>query len=110
MTNMNNTSLHDKFDAPIKADIESLRGERKATREADAILTNHLLEFLGENFEKIANNTNNSSAIPLSKTDKTEARKCSASPFMGSATLLSDIERSATSLSDTEARGNKPVS
>ena len=37
-------------------------------------------------------------------------RLCSASPFMGSATLLSDIERSATSLSDTEARGNKPVS
>ena len=40
----------------------------------------------------------------------TEPVTCSASPFMGSATLLSDIERSATSLSDTEARGNKPVS
>ena len=35
---------------------------------------------------------------------------CSASPLMGTATSLSDIERSATSHSDTEARGNKPFS
>ena len=45
MTNMKNTSLHDEFDAPIKADIESLRKERKATREADAILMNHISGF-----------------------------------------------------------------
>ena len=73
MANMNNTSLHDQFDAPIKADIESLRNERKATREADTILTSHLLGIIGKNFE---NSTNNSSAIPLSQTDKTGARKC----------------------------------
>ena len=35
---------------------------------------------------------------------------CSASPLMGTATSLSDIERSATSLSGTEARDNKPFS
>ena len=73
MTNMYNTSLHDQFDAPIKADIESQRNERKATREADAILTNHLLGVLGKNFE---DSTNKSSAIPLSQTDKAGARKC----------------------------------
>ena len=73
MTNMNNTSLHDQFDAPIKADIESLRNERKATREADAILTSHLWVIIGKDFE---NSTNNSSAIPLSQTDKSGARKC----------------------------------
>ena len=73
MKNMNSTSLHDQFDAPIKADIESLRNERKATREADAILTIHLLGILGKNFEKVAKN---SSAIPLSQTDKAGARKC----------------------------------
>ena len=50
MTNMNYTSLHGQFDAPIKADIESLRNERKATREANAILTNHLLGIIGKNF------------------------------------------------------------
>ena len=76
MTNMNNTSLYEEFDAPIKADIESMRNECKAAREADAILTNHLLGIVGKSFEKATNNANNSSAIPLSQTDKTEARKC----------------------------------
>ena len=73
MTNTNNTSLYDEFDAPIKADIESIRNERKATREADATLTGHLLGILGKNFE---NSTNNNSAILLSQTDKAGARKC----------------------------------
>ena len=76
MTNMNNTSLYEEFDAPIKADIESMRNECKAAREADAILTNHLLGIVGKSFEKATNNANNSSAVPLSQTDKTEARKC----------------------------------
>ena len=71
MTNMNNTSLYDQFDAPIKADIESLRNELKATREADAILTSHLWGIIGKNFE---NSTNSSSAVPVSQTDK--AGKC----------------------------------
>ena len=73
MTNISNTSLHDQFDAPIKADIEPLRNERKATRETNAILTSHLLGIIGKNFE---NSTNNSSTIPLSQTDKAGARKC----------------------------------
>ena len=73
MTNMNNTSLHYQFDAPIKADIKSLRNERKATREADAILTSYLLGIIGKNFE---NSINNSSANPLSQSDKAGARKC----------------------------------
>ena len=72
MTNINNTSLHDQFDAPIKADIESLRNERMATREVDAILTSHLLGIIDKNFE---NSTNNSSATLLSQTDKAGARK-----------------------------------
>ena len=45
-----------------------------ATREADAILTSHLLGIIGKHFE---NSTNNSSAILLSQTDKAGARKCS---------------------------------
>ena len=76
MTNMNNNSLHEEFDALIKAHIESLRKERKVTSEADAILMSHLLEVLDKNFENTTKNTNNSSAIPLSQTDKAEARKC----------------------------------
>ena len=76
MTNMNNTSLYEEFDAPIKADIESMRNECRAAWEADAILTIHLLGIVGKSFEKVTNNANNSSAIPLSQTDKTEARKC----------------------------------
>ena len=76
MANMNNTFLHDEFDAPIKADIDSLRNERKATREADGILTSHLLGILGRNFKNTTKNTNNRFAISLSQTNKTEARKC----------------------------------
>ena len=45
MTSINNTSLHDEFDTFIKADIELLRKERKATRETDAILMNHISGF-----------------------------------------------------------------
>ena len=45
MTNINNTSLHDEFDAPIKGDIEPLRKERKATRETEAILMNQMSGF-----------------------------------------------------------------
>ena len=76
MTNMINTSLHDEFDVPIKDDIESLRNDRKVTREADAILMNHISEILSNNFKNTAKNTNNSSATLLSQTNKTEARKC----------------------------------
>ena len=76
MTNMNNTSLHEEFEVPIKADTEALRKKCKATKEAEAILTSYLLGILGKNFEKTTNNTNNSSAIPLSQTDKTESRTC----------------------------------
>ena len=35
-----------------------------------------LAGIVGKSFEKATNNANNSSAIPLSQTDKTEARKC----------------------------------
>ena len=51
MTNMNNTSLRDKFDSPIKFDIESLRKKRKSTKEADAILMNHISGISSKNFE-----------------------------------------------------------
>ena len=76
MTKMNNTSLHEEFEAPIKADTEALRKKCKATKEAEAILTSYLLGILGKNFQKTTNNTNNSSAIPLSQTDKTEPGTC----------------------------------
>ena len=58
---MNNTSLHDELDAPIKADIETLRKERKVTSEADGFLMNHILGSLSKNFENTAKKKGNCS-------------------------------------------------